>query len=306
MPGPPILNNVRSKWSVSGYRPPLVDRSRSLERITDDHLGLDGRGRSGLASPPPELGREPRVRPPTRAPGAPRPGDGPAQGAGRPPARPGRIGRRRRGPCPDRAVAAARRRDPVRPAARCRLRPGRGPVQHPRRAANRRPLAGRASGDPRGHRAGLFALAERAASSTPKHYALADECLRAVLDRQPHHPEARRLLGYVPHDGGWATPFAARNLRHQMVNHPTYGWIDATWVPHLERGELPAPTVPGRRQTRWLPADQANELHRLWEMPGRSTPSTSRFGPTSRSPRRSPSAGSSRRSTSCSLRCLPT
>jgi len=135
--------------------------------------------------------------------------------------------------------------------------PARGPID----AAWRTELQATRSATARG----LFALAERAATTTPKHYALADECLRAVLDREPDHPEARRLLGHVPLDGGWATPFAARNLRRKMVNHPTFGWVDPTWLPHLERGELPAPPVPGQRQVRWLSAAQADALHRPWE-----------------------------------------
>src|SRR5919202_1043162 len=94
---------------------------------------------------------------------------------------------------------------------------------------------------------------------------MASLCLRAVLERQPDHPEARRLLGYVPHEGGWATPYATRKLREKMVFHLIYGWVDESWVPHLEQGELPAPPIRGQRQTRWLPAVQANELHRPWE-----------------------------------------
>ena len=56
--------------------------------------------------------------------------------------------------------------------------------------------------------AALFELAGEAARSESGQYALASVCLRAVLERDPDHKEARRLLGYVPHGGGWATPFA--------------------------------------------------------------------------------------------------
>ena len=58
----------------------------------------------------------------------------------------------------------------------------------------------------------LFKLAQRAAKTDPPSYSLASLCLRAVLDREPDHREARRLLGYVPHDGGWARPFAVEQL----------------------------------------------------------------------------------------------
>lgn len=111
----------------------------------------------------------------------------------------------------------------------------------------------------------LFELAERAAAADPRHYALADECLRAVLDRQPDHPEARRLLGSVPHEGGWATPYAVRRKRDGMTCDPTYGWVDASWIEHLKKGELPAPRSRGPKQVRWLPAVEANRLHGAWE-----------------------------------------
>ncbi len=94
----------------------------------------------------------------------------------------------------------------------------------------------------------LYELAGEAARSDSAQYALASVCLRAVLERDPDHKEARRLLGYVPHDGGWATPFAVRQLKKKNVNHPTFGWVPADWVPHLDRGELPAPLEQGLRK----------------------------------------------------------
>src|SRR5262249_10112057 len=54
----------------------------------------------------------------------------------------------------------------------------------------------------------LFELAQRAAKADSPQYALASICLREVVERQPDHKEVRRLLGYVPHRGGWARPFA--------------------------------------------------------------------------------------------------
>lgn len=105
----------------------------------------------------------------------------------------------------------------------------------------------------------LFDLALRA-SKPPESYALADECLRGVIERQPDHAEARRLLGYVPHKGGWATPFASKNLADGFVHDRTYGWVRRDWVPHLERGELPDRS-PSKR---WLPAAEADALRRDW------------------------------------------
>jgi len=113
----------------------------------------------------------------------------------------------------------------------------------------------------------LFDLAKRAAAARPPVYAQAAVCLREVLQRLPDHPEARRLLGFVPYDGGWARPFAVRQLKDGNVNHPIFGWVPADWVPHLDRGELPAHSVRGQKQVHWLPAQQANQLRSHWKNP---------------------------------------
>lgn len=114
----------------------------------------------------------------------------------------------------------------------------------------------------------LYELAQRSAKSEPPRYGLASQCLRAVVDRQPDHREARRLLGYVPHQGGWARPFAVDNLRKGNVSHPVFGWVPSDWVPHLDNGELPAPpTSRGQKRTRWLPAEAADRLRAQWDPP---------------------------------------
>ena len=112
----------------------------------------------------------------------------------------------------------------------------------------------------------LLALAHRAAQSQPPRYALADTCLRAVLERQPDHPDARRLLGYVPYAGGWAKPFAAGQLQNGLVDHRVFGWVKSDWLPHLDRGELPAPQVRGQK-IRWLAAPDADRLRAGWKPP---------------------------------------
>jgi hypothetical protein len=104
----------------------------------------------------------------------------------------------------------------------------------------------------------LFDLAGRAASK--ERLALADACLRGVLAREPDHAEARRLLGFVRHEGGWATRFAAQRLKEGWVRHPTYGWVNASWVPHLDRGELPGKVFRQGQPTEWLPAERADAL----------------------------------------------
>jgi len=82
----------------------------------------------------------------------------------------------------------------------------------------------------------FFDLAKRAADATPPHMGRAATALREAIVRIPDDAEARRLLGYVPHEGGWAKPFAVDQLKAGNVSHPTYGWIPEDWVPHLELG----------------------------------------------------------------------
>ncbi|QEH37781.1 hypothetical protein OJF2_63720 [Aquisphaera giovannonii] len=113
--------------------------------------------------------------------------------------------------------------------------------------------------------AALFELAKKAATGTPPRYAMAAAWLREVLDRQPDHREARRLLGYVPHEGGWARPFAIRQLKDGKVDHPVFGWVPRDWVAHLDAGELPAPSPRGSRKVRWLPAAEADAMRSEWE-----------------------------------------
>jgi hypothetical protein len=108
---------------------------------------------------------------------------------------------------------------------------------------------------------GYFEVAQKALKARPARLALADECLRAVIARDPNHAEAYRLLGYVSHEGGWATPFALKQLKEGIVLHPTFGWVRKDWVPHLDRGELPAPSGSGQ-PTRWLPVAEADALRR--------------------------------------------
>ena len=113
----------------------------------------------------------------------------------------------------------------------------------------------------------LFKLAHRAAKTDPPSYCLASLCLRAVIERDPDHREARRLLGYVPHERGWASPFAVDQLRKGLVNHPIFGWMAADDVPHLDRGELPAPSVRGQKRPRWLSAAEANAMRADFSRP---------------------------------------
>ena len=111
----------------------------------------------------------------------------------------------------------------------------------------------------------LFLIAGRAASKSARRLALADKCLRGVLDRDPNHAEARRLLGFLPYkNGGWATPHAAALMNSGHVLHPTFGWVQGDWVPHLDAGELPGGFTANGKPRNWLPAAEADALHADW------------------------------------------
>jgi hypothetical protein len=135
--------------------------------------------------------------------------------------------------------------------------PGGSPSQLPDEV---RQIRGRSATD-------LYNLAKEAAAAGSAQYALASFCLREVIEREPDHAEARRLLGFVPHNGGWATPFAVGQLKLGNVNHATFGWVPGDWVPHLDRGELPAPQSKGQRKTRWLTVAEADRLRADWNPP---------------------------------------
>jgi hypothetical protein len=111
----------------------------------------------------------------------------------------------------------------------------------------------------------LFNVAQRAAKAESPQYALASVCLRGVVDRQPDHNEARRLLGYLPYEGGWAMPYSLERLKKGEKNHPIFGWMPSDWIRHLDRGELPAPPVRGQKRRKWLPASDADRLRADWK-----------------------------------------
>ena len=108
----------------------------------------------------------------------------------------------------------------------------------------------------------LFALATKSMTLTPRHYAMADSLLRSVIEREPDNAESRRLLGQLPYEGGWATPFAVKQIKNGMTLHPRYGWVKSSWVPHLENGELPAPGAAAEGKERWLSVREANDLRK--------------------------------------------
>jgi len=107
----------------------------------------------------------------------------------------------------------------------------------------------------------FLGLAKQAATASPPHWGLASLCVRDAIEHDPDQGEARRLLGFEPHEGGWARPFAIRQLKAGNVLHPLYGWVHKSWVPKLEAGQLPAPTnLRTSKKDMWLPAAAADRL----------------------------------------------
>jgi len=104
----------------------------------------------------------------------------------------------------------------------------------------------------------LLDLAHRSATAVPPQWGLASLCLRDVLEHDPDQAEARRLVGFEPYEGGWARPFAIRQLRAGNVLHPIFGWVPSSWTAHLDSGELPAPSKSRTSKVQWLPAAEAD------------------------------------------------
>jgi hypothetical protein len=109
----------------------------------------------------------------------------------------------------------------------------------------------------------LFDLAKQA-FKTGGRLSLASLWLHEVIERDPDHAEARRILGFVPYEGGWATPYAIQMIKSGKALHPRFGWVDRTWIDRLNAGELPAPIVRGA-PIRWVSAAEADAARSEWE-----------------------------------------
>ena len=113
----------------------------------------------------------------------------------------------------------------------------------------------------------FFELAQRAAKSDPPRYALASHVPPGQSSTgSPTIPRRSRLLGYVPYEGGWARPFAVQQLKKGYVDHPTFGWVKADWVP-APRSWRAACRRRSRGKVRWLPAAEADRLRADWNPP---------------------------------------
>lgn len=81
----------------------------------------------------------------------------------------------------------------------------------------------------------LYLLSRRAIAEDQPSQAF--HWIREVAFHNPDHQQARKALGYVRYENGWATPFAAERQRKGFVWHDQFGWILRTHVPRYEQGE---------------------------------------------------------------------
>ena len=153
---------------------------------------------------------------------------------------------------------------------------------------------------------GFFDLAQRAAKANPPRYALAGECLRAVVERKPDHAEARRLARVRPLRRRVGAALRGRAVP-QGIHRP----------PRLRLGQGRLEAAPRARraaESRRRAAQSPLALRRRGRpAPGRmeaplADPHRAFRDPdaTCRSPRSSASAAGSRPSTTSSWRSWPT
>ena len=80
----------------------------------------------------------------------------------------------------------------------------------------------------------LYILSRRAI--TEGQPSMAFHWIREVAFHDPDHHQARKALGFVRYEDGWATPFTAERLRSGFVWHDQFGWIQQPHVDDYERG----------------------------------------------------------------------
>ena len=170
---------------------------------------------------------------------------------------------------PGRAIGQGRRSQRRRPDSRAAAPAGRPGWPDAVRAASR---SGR--GSSRGHEGGAVASEPRGnrVAIGPRAVQAGPACGqdRSALVRAGEPVPAcgpRACSPIIGRRGGcWATcrmtaagpgRSPCEQLRNGLVSHPTFGWVPADWVPHLDRGELPAPLARGQKKARWLSAAEA-------------------------------------------------
>jgi len=83
--------------------------------------------------------------------------------------------------------------------------------------------------------AGLWLLSRRAIKLGYPSDAF--QLVREVAFHQPDHEHARRMLGFVLHEGKWKTPFARTMEVKGYIDHEQFGWIQSKHVERYLNGE---------------------------------------------------------------------
>lgn len=107
----------------------------------------------------------------------------------------------------------------------------------------------------------LYLLSRRALNAG--YPGLAFDLVRELVMHDPDHAKGRELLGYVPFEGTWVTPYARSMLLKGYVRHPKFGWILKRDQPRYDAGER---QVDGR----WMSVEKEAEIRRdfahAWEI----------------------------------------
>jgi hypothetical protein len=107
----------------------------------------------------------------------------------------------------------------------------------------------------------LYTLARSAIRA--KRASLAFELVIDTLRENPDHPDARRLLGFVPYRNQWRTRYDVKKLRAGQVWDARFGWLTPANLARYEKGER-------LYNGRWISADEESrirsDIRRAWSI----------------------------------------
>jgi hypothetical protein len=105
----------------------------------------------------------------------------------------------------------------------------------------------------------LYLLARRTLASGFPSRAFA--YVNEVAEFDPDHEQARSLLGWVPYNGEWVTPFDRSMTIKRNEWHARFGWLPRTHVARYENGERYLTDANGRNG-QWVPAAHEANVRR--------------------------------------------
>lgn len=95
------------------------------------------------------------------------------------------------------------------------------------------------------------------------HVSFAYQVVREAARLNPDLETARTLLGYIPYEGEWLTPFEADKKKKKEIWDDRFGWIPAADLPRYEQGLR-------KYKGRWIPSEHDSELRQdfrnAWEI----------------------------------------